>query len=282
MAPGDTAFASFQDKWLQANPEQLVVAAFLPPGQRQRAAAFGTFVHELAQAAFDASEAHVALAKLQWWRQELEMALAGSARHPVSRELFEQSMPATDPGLWTALVDGAAMQIDPPPASSLRDSMAVLGDFYRPVAALEQALAGGKPASTRVDATLWICTHLLRRASERDQAHALPLDLLARHGLTRADLEQATAPRAAALRDWLGQLGDAIAGGLDPAAGASLGRRVRARLDLDLASRARRSADPLEVLARRPAIGRWRSVWIAWSEARALARRGTVAGSPGT
>src|SRR5512146_700921 len=89
MAQDHAAFASFEQKWLEANPEQATVAVFLAPAERRRAAAFGSLVHELEQTAFGVREAQVAAVKLNWWRQELAAATAGASRHPIARELFD-------------------------------------------------------------------------------------------------------------------------------------------------------------------------------------------------
>src|SRR5258706_4600441 len=79
------AFASFENKWLVAQPENALVAIFLPADQRQRASAFGSLVHELEQTAFHVREPQVAATKLAWWRQELADAATGNARHPISK-----------------------------------------------------------------------------------------------------------------------------------------------------------------------------------------------------
>jgi phytoene synthase len=89
MPPEDAAFASFERKWLEANPEQATVAVFLAPDERRRASAFGSLVHELEQTTFGVREPQVAAVKLNWWRQELIAAPARTPRHPIARELFD-------------------------------------------------------------------------------------------------------------------------------------------------------------------------------------------------
>ena len=84
----DDAFASFERKWLDANPEQAAVLVFLRADERRRAAAFGTLIHELTQTTFAVRETQVAAAKLAWWEQELHSASGGRARHPITIELF--------------------------------------------------------------------------------------------------------------------------------------------------------------------------------------------------
>lgn len=274
MAQDHAAFASFEQKWLEANPEQATVAVFLAPAERRRAAAFGSLVHELEQTAFGVREAQVAAVKLNWWRQELAAATAGASRHPIARELFDDERARkVDDSYWANLIDGALAQLDVGAASALDESIATLAAFYRPVASLEAALVAGDAARSDTNARLWISSHMLRSAAAHpEHERTLPLDLLARHGLARSRLAEPGPERAAALRDFLGLLHAEVDGALAQAAGASLGRRVRARLDRELMAKARDAADPAIILAEHAHGRRWRSLWLSWREARRLAR----------
>src|SRR6478736_7727110 len=112
MPADDAAFASFERKWLEANPEQATVAVFLAPGERRRASAFGSLVHELEQTTFGVREPQVAAVKLHWWRQELVAAAAGAPHHPIARELFDDDRTrSVDQALWSSLIDGALVQL---------------------------------------------------------------------------------------------------------------------------------------------------------------------------
>ena len=269
MPPEDAAFASFERKWLDANPEQATVAVFLAPGERRRASAFGSLVHELEQTTFGLREPQVAAAKLNWWRQELTSATAARPRHPIARELFDDERTRSiNPTHWSNLVDGALAQLDSTAASALDDSISTLAAFYRPVAFLEAAVSAQENTRTEADARLWISAHLLHSAARPGHDRAIPLDLLARHGLARSALAEPSPARTALLRDYLGLVRDEIDAALAQAPQASLGRRVRARLDRELAARASAAADPSALLARHPAPRRWRSLWLSWREAR--------------
>ena len=103
---------------------------------------------------------------------------------------------------------------------------------------------------------------------------ALPLDLLARHGASRTDLDRPTPLRTAALRDYLTALASEIRKARAVAVPASLSRRVRSALDLSLATAAGRAADPLAYLTAHTPAGRWRSLLAAWREARTMATQG--------
>ncbi|HZP65518.1 MAG TPA: squalene/phytoene synthase family protein [Rudaea sp.] len=266
MAANDGAFASFVQKWLAANPEQVAVGVFLAPEARLRASGFGALVHELAETAFATREPQVAAAKLAWWRQDLA---ADEPRHPIAKTLMADAQAAAiDPALWSALVDGALAELDAPPPADLAAAFAVLNAFYGPVAALETALAGGDPAENAAISHLWICSHLLGAAGAPGLERApLPLDLLARHGLTRAELAGSGQRRTAVLGDLSRELAAEIERNLARASRASVGRRVRARLDLGRARRAAKGADAAAVLAGSRSDP-WRSVWLAWQEAR--------------
>ncbi|HEX3122544.1 MAG TPA: squalene/phytoene synthase family protein [Rhodanobacteraceae bacterium] len=269
MPPDDAAFASFERKWLEANPEQATVAVFLAPDERRRASAFGVLVHELEQTTFSVREPQVAAVKLNWWRQELISAGAGTPRHPVTKELFDDARARSiAESSWSNLIDGALAQFDGAAASALPDSISTLAAFYRPVASLEAALAADQSARSDADARLWISAHLLHSAVLTVDNRAIPLDLLARHGLARSALTEPSPARAALLRDYLGLVRDEIDAALAQLPQASLGRRVRARLDRELAARASAAADPLALLAGHPRQRRWRSLWLSWREAR--------------
>lgn len=273
MAQADAAFASFEKKWMAAHPENAYVAIFLPPKVRARASAFGALIHELEQSAFHVREPTVAATKLAWWRQELGDAANGQARHPLARELFAQ-LPArgVDPALWPALAEGALSVIETPAPSSLADSLRDLAPFYRAAAAAESAMFLSPSADNGAHATLWTISHLLEELPMDPQGSVrLPLDLLARHNLTRADIAKPTPARAKFGRDYLDALlahiRDCIAGG----SARTLTRRVRTRLDLALLTAARRAPDPLAHIAAHARPGGLRSLWTAWGEARANA-----------
>jgi 15-cis-phytoene synthase len=274
MSDEDSAFASFERKWLEANPEQSAVLVFLKPKQRQPARAFGSLIHELTQTAFVVRETQVAAAKLSWWQQELIGASAGNPRHPISRELFRDSRAlAIDATLWRALIDGAITQLDASFPSSFEDLLASLSDFFGPVAAIETQLTDGNPSQLDAIAKLWICSHLLlvaQNASHVAERISMPLDLLARHGISRADLAASTPAQIAVLKDFIGQVNGTIIENHRQISSASLGRLVRARADRWLADRAVRADNPADYLARHARNLRWRSLWWAWQEARHL------------
>jgi phytoene synthase len=269
----DSAFASFEQAWLDAHPEYAIASVFLPPAARRAANAFGCLVDEL-NAAAQLRDPQVAAAKVTWWQGELAAAVRGRASHPVTQALFAQELAEADePGLWLALAHAAPQQAGAGTGSTLADVLAQHAAFHRAAARIDAALQRRADADVDRDAALWTISFLLRqlvRLDGGDERLPLPLDLLARHGLTRAQLSSASDRRGALLRDYL----DALAGAMQRAvAGPRTGglyRRVRTRLDFTLIAAVRAAPDPLARIRDQPAPGRWASLWAAWREARAM------------
>ena len=105
---------------------------------------------------------------------------------------------------------------------------------------------------------------------------ALPLDVLARHGASRAEMLKPSEKRSVVLKDFIATIRDTIAKNQPLATQASLGTRVRARVDRWLADRAVIADDPAHPLSRHARTMRWRSLWWAWREARSLTSRSTI------
>lgn len=266
------AFASFERKWLAANPENTVVAVFLPAAQRPLAGAFGCLVHELSAAAFRVRETQVAASKLAWWRQELADAAFGNPGHPVTQALFAcAAARETDPALWPALADGALLQLDVPGAGTLATLIEQLDPFFGAVACAENALFCAGGGNIEADAALWTLSHLLRALPHLagGEAHLpLPLGLLARHELTRAELAYESPQRNMLIKDFLDELVLEGNGALGVSAVRSLPLRVRAALDRRRIEAALRAIDPLHWLGAHPHASRWRILWTTWIEAR--------------
>ncbi len=251
-APADDALAHFVAKWLQREPEMRFAEPFLPPVQRERAQAWGALLHELREAAFELSDPGVARAKTAWWAEELLRASAGEARHPVTARLGAGAP-------WAALsrellrlpeVDGRS--------ASTAQALAALQPAAEAAAAVESALfaAGDDALAAHSLAVHWLLSRLPQGLADEDQAR-LPMHLLARHGLTAAELP--TERSRPLLRDWGSELLAASPGRLPP--GVALFRRARHRLD-----RQRLRALAREGLPRPPSPPA--ALWQAWRAAR--------------
>jgi len=266
------SFASFERKWLAANPENAIVAVFLPSAQRRLASAFGCLVHELSWAAFHIHETQVAATKLAWWRQELADAAFGKPGHPLTQALFDGAgARESDPALWPALADGALAQLDAPGAGTLPALIEQLDPFFGAVARVECALFCAGAGNVEADAALWTLSHLLRTLphfGDGDAHLPLPLGLLARHELTRAELAYESPQRNMLIKDFLDELVLEGNGALGVSAQRSLPLRVRAALDRRRIASALRVVDPLRWLGAHPHAGRWRTLSTTWTEAR--------------
>ena len=278
MTEADPAYASFEQKWFAVHPEYAVASVFLAPAQRHRANAFGTLVHELEEAALQPHEPQVTGIKLGWWRNELGSAAAGRANHPVTKQLFaDEGARAIDSGSWLQLAETALAASALPAAPDFPALLGQYRDFHAAVADINAALM---PAAASEDdigrnAALWTISHLLRKLpamARGDESLPLPLDLLARHGLTRSGLAEATPERAALLRDHLDLMARTMTDLTSAPSQRSLYQRVRVRLDRKLIEAARKLPDPLSVIAGDARAGRWSTLWTSWREARDLAR----------
>jgi phytoene synthase len=271
----DDAFASFERKWLDANPEQSAVLVFLGPDERRRAAAFGTLIHELTHTTFAVRETPVAAAKLSWWQHELTSAAEGRARHPISIELFgDARAQPIDSMQWVAMIDGAMVQLEHPSAGNFAELLDHYRRFYAPVATVENALNNVSVNPVNAIANLWTCSHVLSALASGSpvaEHFSLPLDAFAKRGISRAAAEQGE-HRTEILRDFIADVRTTLDTSLAQAPHAAIGRRVRARADLQIATDAMRSSDPAAALALRARHPRLRHVWWAWREARAARR----------
>ena len=273
MTETTAAFASFEQKWLAAHPENRIIAVFLPAAQRRRANAFGTLVHELEQAAFRVREPQVAAAKLEWWQRELHEAALGKANHPITKILFaaDDAVHEVDPAVWPALADGALEQLDQPGSGTLSALIEQLEPFYTAVARAESALLGVADANLEADAALWTFAHLLHELPQLAQTEGrlpVPLGLLARHEVTRADLAVPSPRRNMLVKDFLDEVVLETNGALGVAAARTLPSRVRTRLDRMRIEHALHVTDPLAWLQAHPHAGRWKTLIAVWREAR--------------
>ena len=153
---------------------------------------------EIEYAAFGIREAQPAAIKLQWWAEELTRTAKGEARHPLTQALAARIEAAKIPSaLWQQAIIAALAQRDPEPAANAAALLDGYAPMYAPIGTIEAALFGTDAESiARVLASM----RALRDAAAlsialRDGKLPLPLDLLARHRLSRGDLAAASEAR---------------------------------------------------------------------------------------
>lgn len=194
------AIEHFVAKWQRREPEMAQAEVFCPPALRPRYRAWGALLHELREAAFELSDARVAEVKGQWWAEELLGLAQGRSRHPVTAPL--QRAPAPWPDLVHALLTLPQQDLRP---GDTRAALARLTPLASAIASTEARLFDARPQAG--DTTAVAVHLLLHRLPEglaaQDQA-SLPMNLLARHGLSASEV--AAGKGEALLRDWAGEL----------------------------------------------------------------------------
>lgn len=206
-------------------------------------------LRECLESLYAVSDRRVAEARLSWWIAEAERVADGNAEHPLSAAL-----PTSQAPLLRRMAGHALASLDQP----IPEHCAAVIAQLRPLAA---TAAGMAPAQDWLAIT---AAHALRcRRHGGDGLPQLwPLDLLARHRLSRADLSQAQHPAASAFwRDHAGQLA-ALLPPPDPAAPRAL--RVLSSLERRYLKRVARSGFVDQQL-------RWSDVLSAWWAARGRA-----------
>ena len=220
----------FVEKWWQREPEMRVADAFsagADPGNataRLRFQCWGALLHELREAVFELPDPGVAAAKRGWWAEDLQGVAFGRARHPLTLALagLDEAQSAPWTGLSLAVVGAGGEARQPDTAQAL----AALQPLAQAAIAVENALFrvrddGG--AAERSLAVHWLLQRLPRGLDAEDGAR-VPMHLLARHGITLAQLTDAP---DALLQDWAAELSAAVS---EPPRGAFI-RRARYRFD---------------------------------------------------
>ncbi len=269
----------FIDKWLAVQPQQRVALVFVDGQDFPGHVALAALEQELLGAAYGIREPQVAVAKLNWWAEELAGAAASGGRHPLTQVLFDDerahAMPAER---WLAPVLAALAQLEQGTAADFPAQFRAALTFHGALAVLETTWWYGAEASSEKAARVATLNHLLHallrlpQDAERDRL-PVPMARLARYGLDRAQLRMPGAARQQAIRAQLGDLlagwneADALSGPL------SVFRSLESRHGRWLARRAMRSGDALAALqAGQPSTGPATAL-RAWRAARAWQRQ---------
>ena len=168
---------------------------FLPTDQRGAITALHAFRRELADAVSEASDPGVAVARLQWWRNELSTTLSGQPHHPVMKALTPAIARYALPHEHLAeIVAGAQMDLD----YNRYPDFATLESYCRRVSGMVSTLSARvlgytEPETLEFAGALGVGLELVRII--RDAGHDVrrnhlyvPLDELQRFGLSSDDL----------------------------------------------------------------------------------------------
>jgi phytoene synthase len=249
---------------------------FLPPAQRRAITALYAFCREVDDVVDECSDAGVARTKLAWWRSEVAGIYSGTPQHPVTRALAEV---AADFHLHQehlqAVIDGMEMDLD----CNRYPDFAALRVYCHRVAGVVGLLSAEifgyqDPRTLSYAADLGLAfqlTNIIRDVGEdmRRQRIYLPLDEMAQHGVTIADIT------AARETDNFRRLVEfQIQRALDyydraHAALPGIDRKAQ-RAGLVMAAIYRAllkevQGDGCRVLTRRTSLTPMRKLWIAWS-----------------
>lgn len=193
-----------------ANPLFRISRVFAPEGQAGRLLPLYALFAMLERLCWNRSDVEVARRKLDWWRAECLQGEFERSAHPVLKEfVVSGAFRSVDRGLLVPLFDSVDSRLDALPTADLAALERLCSSVAEPQLALELAVCTGGDAA----ASAAFAAHLphmglaqLFRESARSAQDGrfwwLPLNLLARHGISRAQLEQdLDAPAGQALFD---------------------------------------------------------------------------------
>ena len=215
----------FVAKWHRREPEMALAEVFCPADGRARFRAWGALVTELREAVFELSDPRVTAVKAPWWAEELLRFAEGLGRHPLAADLAAEGAGVPWKALAAAVLHQA--QADDRPADGAA-ALAQMAPLAEALAAAETALfAPSQPSSPAAIAVHLLLQRLPRGLGDDDHGR-VPMALLARHGLTGAQLAAGAPGGDALLRDWAATLLAAMPEAFD---GQPLYRRLRGGLD---------------------------------------------------
>lgn len=274
---GDGALESWLHGWRAAHPQLEPAWAFLrTDGRRDVYVALAALEQEWLDAVYAIREPHVAAVKLQWWREELELAQAGGARHPLTRAVFtDERMRALPLQVWEEVMTAAMFALDAASPADLAAQLAAARPLHGTFARIETALWFGAEANAERARALAAAQHgvasLRNFPNEIEHGRSpLPMALLARHGLSLDGLNEDREARRAALRDQARALRQAMDETDKMSGPLSLFRDLQARLDRRALRAAANATDPLRALYK--GQGGIRGLLDAWNAARAWHR----------
>jgi phytoene synthase len=269
---------SFIDKWLAVQPQQRVALAFVDGRQYPGHIALAALEQELLAAAYGIREPQVAVAKLNWWAEELSGAATSGGRHPLTQVIFDDERAHAIAGeRWLAPVLAAMAQLEQGTAAEFSTQLDAAAPLHGALATLETAWWFGPDASAARASRVATLNHLLyallrlQTDAERDRL-PLPMSRMARHGLSRAQLRASSDARQQAVK---AQLDDLLVSWRESArlpGPLSVFRALESRHGSRLTQNAARASDSLAALqAGQPRSG-LATTLQAWSAARAWRR----------
>jgi len=152
----------------------------------------------------DIQDEELAIRKLHWWRRECLNSDMGSSDHPLLSELHRTGVTSSLQMKNIAqLLDAAESRLDSPAPADLEELKCLCVEVSRPQLEMEISLSGIDGGGQLLDSDFGAHSGLLQLIRESAGAEKqgaywwIPLNLLARHGLSRASLAESDCSKAA-------------------------------------------------------------------------------------
>ncbi len=268
--------SGFVTKWAQARLEFALALRFLRGPTAPARSAFACLLFEMEYAAHTIADDTVAGAKLAWWAEEFVRLGERSPQHPLTRELVAHGGAEIPVDLWQRTIVGALTQRDSATPGSCDALLETYSELYLPLAEAESQALGGIDAGVAANAdalnrAVHACMALPDPSSSQlSERGSVPLDVLARHGLSRHDVASSVDARRTVLQDHLSELARRCGKALAQSGGGVI-RRTALAANRVRAQRAISDVDPsqrlLAEMGHLPSL----TVWTAWRSARAAA-----------
>lgn len=195
-----------QEQAARSNRLFLVSQVYADAGSRQALVSLYALFSVIEQVCSGSREENVGLTRLGWWQHELRSGPGSSSSHPVVKELRRTGVAERISSTHTdQLLLSAHSRLEAPLITDMADLRQLCLDTGRPPIDMEFALFGQETNESHKEGLAWRSglAQLIRESSAGAGPGGwwwIPLNLLARHGLTRADVDDPAArERAKAL-----------------------------------------------------------------------------------
>ncbi|MGD2128083.1 MAG: squalene/phytoene synthase family protein [Lysobacterales bacterium] len=187
----------------RTNRQFPVTRLFASTGAAERLLPLYALFSALDQICSDIQEEQVAFSKLHWWREECVVREPAASHHPILRELRRTgAMSSVRKDDIASLLAGAAIRLERKPPADLDQLRQLCEACARPMATLEASITAPETDGDEAFETVPVSRLLVQMFREgsgavEDGFWWLPLNLLARHGVSRREITGKTASPAA-------------------------------------------------------------------------------------
>ena len=197
LAPAERAACG--ELALEEGAEFDLAYRFWPGPERDRLLALEALFRSLRDVPLTVSDPAVGVAKISWWQQELASVQENGSQHPVVRAgTMTEALPAASMGNFQSYLMQLLLALEDHSLSSVDMLREVLFQTAGEEAVIMTGCAPGDVApGLRAAAAAARLLELMRTLARRATEHRwLPLDLMARHRLSRQDDSDAEARQA--------------------------------------------------------------------------------------